>query len=126
MAESVGAWAGDGDGAGAGNHDHLFSLFSNLHLFFCAYSCFFFFFYVGVFAVVFAKADEINFFKQEAEKCRRRAEAAKKQKDTLQGEQGSIQAQLSQQVSNLHTCPGVSLFGVVHAKEAFFFFAQVL
>eukprot|EP00752_Nemacystus_decipiens_P005268 g4778.t1 len=44
-----------------------------------------------------ACADEINFFKQEAEKCRRRAEAAKKKKDKLQGEQGSIQAQLSQQ-----------------------------
>eukprot|EP00903_Cladosiphon_okamuranus_P009090 g8688.t2 len=44
-----------------------------------------------------ACADEINFFKQEAEKCRRRAEAAKKQKDKLQGEQGSIHAQLSQQ-----------------------------
>ena len=45
MTESVGACAcaGDGDGAGAGNHGHLFSLFSNLHLFFCAYSCFFFF-----------------------------------------------------------------------------------
>lgn len=49
--------------------------------------------FVGV-----AKADEISFSKQEAEKCRRRAEAAKKQKDNLQGEQGSVQAQLSQQV----------------------------
>ncbi|CAM9113656.1 unnamed protein product [Pylaiella littoralis] len=44
-----------------------------------------------------ACADEINFFKEEAERCRERADAAKKQKDRLQGEQGNVQAQLSQQ-----------------------------
>ncbi|CAB1120817.1 unnamed protein product [Ectocarpus sp. CCAP 1310/34] len=42
-------------------------------------------------------ADEIQFYADEADRCRERAEAAKKKKDRLQGEQGSVQAQLTQQ-----------------------------
>ncbi|CAN0237896.1 unnamed protein product, partial [Ectocarpus fasciculatus] len=45
-----------------------------------------------------AVADEIQFYAEEADRCRERAEAAKKKKDQLQGEQGSVQAQLTQQV----------------------------
>ncbi|CAM9768887.1 unnamed protein product, partial [Ectocarpus sp. 6 AP-2014] len=44
-----------------------------------------------------AVADEIQFYADEADRCRERAEAAKKKKDRLQGEQGSVQAQLTQQ-----------------------------
>ncbi|CAM9695145.1 unnamed protein product [Ascophyllum nodosum] len=42
-------------------------------------------------------ADEVEFYKEEASKCVMRAQAGKKNKDALQGEQGSLQAQLSHQ-----------------------------
>ena len=44
------------------------------------------------------QADEVEFYKEEASKCVMRAQAGKKNKDALQGEQGSLQAQLSHQV----------------------------
>ena len=54
------------------------------------------------------QADEINFFKDESEKCFMRARNAKREKDTLQGEQGNVQAQLSHQVI-MKTCRCVLL-----------------
>lgn len=44
------------------------------------------------------QSDEVRYYRGEADKCTMRAEAAKRDKDALQGEKGNIQAQLSHQV----------------------------
>lgn len=55
--------------------------------------------FVRLLFVKYFKADEIRFYQDEASKCADRAEAAKRKKGALQGEQGSLNAQLRHQVS---------------------------
>lgn len=44
------------------------------------------------------QSDEVRYYRSEANKCAMRAQAAKRDKDALQGEKGNLQAQLNHQV----------------------------